>query len=204
MRWKFLIVLIIFLSGGVNGDVEKIDSKPELDGPFLVVKVIDGDTIDLENGERIRFSGINTPETGECYYQEARDTLKKMLLNRYVYLEKDRSDRGNYGRLLRYVYLEGTNVNSFMVMEGYAKVYDKYKDDTKRYGELKIAENIAIERGLGVWGCVDLKEGCLYVGSKNSEKYHTPACKYAKKIKEENLVCYESEEDVVGLEFSGC
>lgn len=203
MKWWFLVLLIV-LCGCVSGSVVKDVYEPELEGPFLVSNVVDGDTLDLEDGRRVRLSGINTPETGECYYQEAKDKLEEIVLEKYVYLESDISDVGKYGRLLRYVHFEGNNVNSFLVMEGYAKVYDKYKDDTRRYDELKSVESIAISRGLGVWSCVDLKAGCLYVGSKNSEKYHTPECRYAKKIKGENLVCYESEEDVVGLEFSGC
>jgi len=86
-----------------------------------------------------------------------------------------------------------------LVKEGYAKVHDKYKDDTKRYDELKAVEKFAINNNLGVWSCIDLKEGCLYVGSKNSDKYHSPDCKWAKKIKPENLICYKSEEEVKNL-----
>ena len=83
-------------------------------------------------------------------------------------------------------------------------MYDKYKADTKRYGQLKELEKNAIRNKLGVWDCVDKKEECLFVGSKNSEKYHTPGCKYAKKIKIENLNCYKSLSEVGDKEFSGC
>jgi micrococcal nuclease len=206
---KYWLLFTLFLVSGcsITGFVI---SEPQLEGSFLVTKVVDGDTLDLENGERIRFSGINTPESGECYYQEAKEKLKSLVGGKEVLLEKDKSDTGKYGRKLRYVYVnesEGKGlvfVNGVLVERGYAKVYDKYKLETKRYSQLKKLEKKAIEKNLGVWDCKDLKEGCLYVGSKNSEKYHTPGCKYVKRIKPENLNCYQSEGEVEDLEFSGC
>ncbi|MCD4759996.1 thermonuclease family protein [archaeon] len=204
LKQMILIFLLIFVSG-CTGNIVFESEELILEGPFVVTYVVDGDTLDLDNGDRIRFSGINTPETGECYYQEAKDRLKELTLDKEVYLEQDTSDTGKYGRKLRYIYLnEDEMVNEILVMEGFAKVYDKYSYDTKRYMQLKRAEADAIIDSLGVWSCEDLKEGCLYVGSKNSDKYYPPDCKYAKKIKAENLVCYMSEEEVVGLVAGSC
>jgi len=189
MQKKLIILLIILLAGCTD----------KLEGPYKVIKVIDGDTIDLNNSRRIRFSGINTPETGECYYQEAKDKLESLILDKDVFLEKDRSDSGKYGRLLRYVYLENILVNSFLVENGYARVFDKYAHDTKKYDELKILESKAKNNNFGIWSCSDDEIECLYVGSKNSRTYHEPDCRWAKKIKQENLVCYNSKEEVESL-----
>mgnify|MGYP000639802180 CR=1 FL=1 len=83
-----LLTILIFLTGcSLTGNVT-------LEGPFTVTNVVDGDTLDLNNGDRIRFSGINTPETGECYYQEAKDFLSSLVLNKNVFIEKDKSDEG--------------------------------------------------------------------------------------------------------------
>jgi|SRR3989344_619559 len=204
MKAFLLLFLVVFVSGCVTGSAVR-----ELEGPFLVIKVVDGDTLDLSNNERVRMSGINTPETGECYYQEAKEKLAELVLNKRVYVEMDRSDKDKYGRSLRYIYLNETElvlVNGVLVENGFARVYDKYKSDTKRYNELKKMEEKAVENKIGVWGCVDNKKDCLYVGSEDSDKYHTPGCKFAKKIKPENLVCFYSVEDAEegGREFSGC
>ena len=190
------LLLLVFVSGCATGNVVYENVK---EGPFKVTNIIDGDTIDLNNSERIRLSGINTPEIGECYYNEAKNELGNLILNNDVYLEKDMTNRDKYSRLLRYVYLNDLLVNSYLVQNGYAKVYDKYEYDTKKYEELKLVEEIAKSNNLGVWGCKDLKEGCLYVGSKNSDIYHKPECEWAKRIKPENLVCYHSEEEVKNL-----
>ena len=71
------------------------------EGPFLVVKVTDGDTIDLSNGETVRFSGINTPEKGECYYNEAKQALTELVLDKEVFIERDMTNKDKYNRLLR-------------------------------------------------------------------------------------------------------
>ncbi len=144
-----LLFLLIFLSGCVTGET----IKEELEGPYNVTKVIDGDTLDINISERIRLSGINAAERGECYYKEAKIKLYELVYGKNIFLEKDKSNRGKYGRLLRYVYINSENVNKLLVKEGYVKVYDKYKEDTKRYYELKEAEKIAIENKLGIWNC---------------------------------------------------
>jgi hypothetical protein len=70
--------------------------------PATLVKVIDGDTIDvkLSNGkeERIRLIGIDTPERGETCFSEATDRLKELLTDGRVALIKDKSERDRYGR----------------------------------------------------------------------------------------------------------
>lgn len=99
---------------------------------FLVTRVIDGDTIELENGERVRYIGIDTPETVDprkpvqCFGVEASKKNKELVEKKQVWLVKDVTDRDRYGRPLRYVYLgdpENSNtvfVNLELVKEGFA------------------------------------------------------------------------------------
>ena len=151
MRKIILLILLLYISGcSITGQVI---GEPKLDGPYLVTKVVDGDTADLQGLGRVRFSGINTPEKGVCYYKEAKEKLTNMILNKEVYAEKDRSDKDKYDRYLRYIYLNNTFVNGVLVQEGYAVVFDKYKKDTGRYEQLKKLEEIAVENKLGVWSC---------------------------------------------------
>lgn len=191
----FLVFILIFISGCYTGNVT-YENKLELEGPFKVTNVVDGDTLDLNSSVRVRLSGINTPETAECYYQEAKDKLKELTLNKVVYLEKDITNKDKYDRLLRYVYVDSKFVNSILVEGGFARVFDKYKEDTKRYSELKLIEARAIENSLGLWACEDTTRDCLYVASKNSKIYHKPDCKWVKRIAPENIICFESLEEV--------
>ncbi len=150
---KLLFLLILILISSCTYTGETTLEKP-LEGPYLVTEVIDGDTADIIiNGkiERLRFSGVNTPETDECYYQEAKDKLKELILNKEVYIQQDKTDRGKYGRLLRYIYVDDLLVNQYLVENGYAKTYHKYKDDTSKYELLARSEAEAIRLNLGLW-----------------------------------------------------
>lgn len=70
---------------------------------YLVTYVVDGDTVDLANGERVRLVGIDTPERGACGSEEATANLERLVLGKRVRLRMSDEDRDGYGRLLRYV-----------------------------------------------------------------------------------------------------
>ena len=85
-----------------------------------VARVVDGDTIITEDGERIRLVGIDTPEKGEPGYDHAKQRLKELVLGKEVSLESDRDDQDKYGRSLRYIHYNNKNINLQLVKEGYA------------------------------------------------------------------------------------
>ena len=106
-------------------------------------RVIDGDTIKA-NETSIRLLGINTPEKGEKGYQEAKEFLEKMVLNKLVQLEYvgEREDR--YGRTLAYVFVNGENINSKIVENGLGNYY--FPSGNNIYSnELKKSWNVCIE-----------------------------------------------------------
>lgn len=113
-----------------------------------VIRVIDGDTFEIENKEKVRLIGINTPEIREKCYLEAKQRLKDLVENKTVKLVKDKKDRDKYGRLLRYVFVNDTFVNLVLVKEGYAFVY--FDNVNVRYlEELIQAEKYAKENKIG-------------------------------------------------------
>lgn len=93
----------------------------------IVKRVIDGDTIVLESGERVRLIGVNTPERGKPGAKEATAFLRDLLEGEVVLLSYDRhnapSYRDRYERLLAYVALD---VNLAVVRHGHSAVYDRY------------------------------------------------------------------------------
>jgi micrococcal nuclease len=110
-----------------------------------VTNVVDGDTFDIYAGERVRILCVDTPETGEEGYTEATEFLESLILNKEVRLEKDVSETDQYGRLLRYVYVNKTEgeeifVNKEIVRQGHGGVY-RYGDDVKRCDEIEDNKN---------------------------------------------------------------
>ncbi|MBI1863287.1 thermonuclease family protein [Candidatus Microgenomates bacterium] len=134
--------------------------KGESSQTALVTKVIDGDTIEIENGERIRYIGIDTPETHhptkpvQCYGQIAADKNKELVEGKQVRLEKDVSERDRYGRLLRFVYVQTPQgelfVNDYLVREGYAHA-TTFPPDVRLSEEFKDAETQARTANKGLW-----------------------------------------------------
>lgn len=121
-----------------------------------VVRVIDGDTFEIEGGERVRLIGVDTPESVkpdapvECFGKEASEYLKSLIEEKEVRLERDRTDRDRYARLLRYVYLGDVFVNERIVREGYAESV-AYKPDTAKQSVFDRAEAVAKTEQRGRW-----------------------------------------------------
>lgn len=116
----------------------------------MVSNVIDGDTVELMDGRVIRYLGIDTPETGEYYFQESTDKNRELVEGKIVELQSGERDADEYGRLLRYVYIDGTFVNAELVTQGYAKAYIFDPDD--RYSQILVQlEQYAKMSKRGIW-----------------------------------------------------
>lgn len=142
-----LLIFLILILIAVNYSF--LDSKIEnflieKQSAVKVVRIIDGDTIVVGNNTHIRFLGINTPEKGEFYHDEAMNFLSGLISNKTVNLEfgKDRQDL--YGRTLAYVFLDDKNINLEQVRNGFANVY--ILGDTKYESVLREAWNECVEK----------------------------------------------------------
>jgi endonuclease YncB( thermonuclease family) len=117
-------------------------------------KIIDGDTIEIatDNGpERVRLIGIDTPEKGQFLFDESKARLEELIGGKEILLETDETDRDKYNRLLRYIFLNRTElINTVLVREGLASVLI-YPPDRKYEEELLKAEAEARNQNLGIW-----------------------------------------------------
>ena len=130
-----------------------------------LVRVVDGDTIRVMVGgveERVRYIGIDAPElntsspaTPDPYAEAATQANARLLAGGRLVLEKDVSERDQYGRLLRNAWIERdgawTLVNLALVAEGYAQV-STYPPDVTYVDALLAAQRAAREAGRGLWG----------------------------------------------------
>lgn len=117
---------------------------------YLVSRVIDGDTIELSNGERVRLLGINSPEINEPFGFDAKDYLSKVIEGKNVYLENDLNLRDDYGRLLAFVFIDGKNINVDLVRMGLAHTFELNKL-SKYVKDLRDAEYDAMVNQFGIW-----------------------------------------------------
>jgi len=152
-----LILAIIFIFFGAK---VFLTEENNLQGPYNVIRVVDGDTIIVDlNGteERVRLIGVDTPESVHPdkeknveYGRIASDYTKKMLEGKQVYLEFDVQERDQYGRLLAYVYLNGEMYNKILLEQGHAKVVT-YPPNVKYVDEFTTIQQQAREQRRGIW-----------------------------------------------------
>lgn len=154
---------------------------------FTVVKVVDGDTVDINmpslsyNSTRIRLLGVDTPETakspaGEMYFgKEASAFTKEMVLNKRVIVILDRmqKSRDKYGRLLAYLQLEdGKILNAELIAEGMAYKDTRFEHrDYEKYLEL---EATAKKNKKGLWKNVTKKQLPQWLQKSNPNSSRKP------------------------------
>lgn len=146
----------------VQNQPEAPELESKKDQGVLVTKVVDGDTIEIAGGKKVRLLGVDTPETVDprksvqCFGKEASNEVKGLLEGKKVILEKDVSEVDKYKRLLRFVYLplpDGTLlfVDDYLIREGYAKVLT-IPPDVKFSEQFLDAQREAREAKKGLWG----------------------------------------------------
>jgi micrococcal nuclease len=178
---SILLILLGFQQEGSQGTPVKIDLTKIKTYPAKVIRVYDGDTIKIDNGESVRYIGIDTPETHHPYRpveflgKEATEVNKNLVGGKKVYLELDIQKRDKYGRLLAYIFLpDGTFVNAELARLGYA--YTMTIPPNVKYTELfrKVARE-AREKKRGLWQkteTIGMDEASKYLG-----KVKTVRCK---------------------------
>jgi micrococcal nuclease len=122
----------------------------------VVSRIIDGDTIELESGETIRYLMVNTPETtggkNECYGANAVQFNTDLVLGKTVELRYDVECTDRFDRTLAYVSVSGQEVNSLLVERGYACVLHIPPNGDSRVAEFEALEDAARADNRGLWG----------------------------------------------------
>ncbi|HEX7100875.1 MAG TPA: lamin tail domain-containing protein [Acidimicrobiia bacterium] len=147
------VVLSLLAACSAPGGVEEPPVVTVASDEHSVVSVIDGDTIVVGSGgleERVRLIGINAPEPEECLAEEATQALDDLVSGSPVRLVPDASDRDGFGRLLRYVYVDGEFVNEALVRRGLA-IAHRYEPNVANQEILETAEAEARAEGAGMW-----------------------------------------------------
>lgn len=134
------------------------DPQDERCGPAsgVVAKVIDGDTVVLESGEKLRYLMVDTPEItngkDECYGREASDFNAEYVLGQTIEITYDVECEDSYGRLLAYVDAPDGEINTLLVARGYACFLNIPPNGEDRAAEFSAMQEAARDQGAGLWG----------------------------------------------------
>lgn len=183
-----VLITIIFIAIAIFSCVEEKE--------FVVSRAIDGDTIELDDGTKIRYIGINTPEVEQPGGKEATEANRALVEGKKVRLEYDVQKQDKYGRTLAYVYLEdGTFVNAELVKQGYAQVAT-YPPNVKYVDLFQKSQREAQAEERGLWAESQREitrtkveeeqlpkqnqSDIVYI-TKTGTKYHRAGCRYLSK-----------------------
>jgi micrococcal nuclease len=177
-----------------------------------VQAVLDGDTVILDGGERLRLRCIDAPEIsrgdkpGQHYGRQSRDRLFSLVSGQVLDLDKNELGRDRHGRLVGIARLADERmVNLIMIEEGAAFVYPHPSDkDRALASRLLAAQKAAMEQGKGFWPAIlggpAAKAG--YVGTKSSKRFHTLSCRQGRKVGASNRVYFSSLRDAFAAGYA--
>ncbi|MED4204002.1 thermonuclease family protein [Neobacillus mesonae] len=156
--------------------------------PAVIVKNIDGDTVEIKFNnriEKVRMLCVDTPETHhprlgvQPFGPEASDYTKKILpVGKKVEIEPGIGDgRDKYGRLLAYIYVDGKMFNKMLLEKGLARVAYIYAPNTKYVDEFYAIQKKAQKKGVGIWSIENYAQEDGYHSDKstNNQSSKTPS-----------------------------
>jgi len=175
---------------------------------YPVSKVIDGDTILLENGSIVHYIGVNAPQLkgeggGEFFGREAFRENKSLVLLKKVRLEFDAQKKDEEGRLLAYVFVKDLFVNAELIRLGYARA--AVSPPNVRYKDLFLKnENEAKQKYAGLWQEGKEESEPYYVGNKRTYVFHKPSCPMVAKIPEKSRIIFRTRADPIRIGYVPC
>ena len=156
-----LVALLSFLGGTkYEQQIKDVLEQPNVSTTTIrnlptkekVKRVVDGDTIELANGQIVRFVGVNAPNNGDPFEEEATEANQKLVQGKTVTFEYDAYTSDRFGRVLAYPFVDGKNVVVELARQGMVKV-TIYEDRRKlKYqDELLRTQDEAKKKKLGIW-----------------------------------------------------
>ena len=159
-RWTWSVpgIIVVALLAAFFNPPDQAITQGDFD---VVERVVDGDTLLLQSGERVRLIGVDTPESKhpkkpvEYFGKEASAFTRRVVEEKRVRLEFDqanaaRGHKDRYGRTLAYVFLEdGTLLNAKIIKQGYGHAYTEFP--FSRMEEFRRLEREAREEQRGLW-----------------------------------------------------
>lgn len=206
--WRSRVALAALTVGLLAACLSGQAEKPPVQG--RVAQVVDGDTVTLAGGQRVRLLGIDAPELekegrpADFLAHKAKKALADLAQGKSVRLEYDKLHFDRYQRLLAYVFLEdGTFLNRELVRQGLARVYTQ-APNRARHEDLLAAQREALEARRGIWQKALNQDEPFYVANRKTLRFHRPRCHLAKDISPANRLKLDSLKEAYLQGLSPC
>ncbi len=204
ITWSVIVILIIIIVSFRLA--ERIGEERAPSDRFRVKRVIDGDTVELTGGDRIRLLALDTPEQGERFYEAAKDLLEKLILGKLVRLEYGNARRDRYGRLLGYVYVDDSILtNRILIDSGLGYLY-LFADNDLEHPQAKAmldSQRDSMRRKVGLWS-VQREPETYYVSTERSFRLHRPSCDAVRNLRPGHYRTFKTREEGLAEGLSPC
>ncbi|MCK4632040.1 MAG: thermonuclease family protein [candidate division Zixibacteria bacterium] len=202
--WRIVFVLVVVALIVGYRLVEEIGPDRHPDERFVVVRVVDGDTVELRGGDRLRLLAVDTPEKGQPFYEEACRFLSDQVLAKQVEIIFGGKRRDGYGRLLGFLYIDNVCINEAILRSGMGCLY-LFEDNIglPQIEPLLAAQVEAINGDRGIWS-VDYRPEDHYVAAKGSFRFHRPGCRAIARTRVDNRLIFDSREEAALIGLSPC
>jgi len=200
-----VIVILVTVLILVIRLVEEIGPERQPLDRFLVKRVLDGDTVELLGGDRLRLLAIDTPERGEPFYYEAVRFLDSVSIGQTANIKFAGRRRDHYGRLLGYLYIDSLFINKVILENGLAYLY-LFKDndlDSPEVKELLEAQRSAMAEGVGLWSIQRTPEE-FYLAGQRSFRFHRPGCRSVRDLKPGTYRKFATRNEALYIGLSPC
>ncbi len=152
-----IVALVVVALRLLDQSTDTAPSEQAGEGPYRVQRVIDGDTLLLEDRTRVRLIGVNTPEmktddgVPQPWAVEATEFTESFVKGKRVHLQFDRERLDQFERTLAYVRVGDLMLNEELVRAGLARVpgHYRYSASARRRFEQLLDE--ARAAGRGIW-----------------------------------------------------
>ena len=142
------LCILVLLSLACDGT--PVPPTPSDGQQVNIAHVVDGDSIELADGRRVRYLGINTPEHGQPFFEEATAANRRLTEGQTAWMVLDTQQTDRYGRILAYLWVGDRFINLELVGQGYANAYTA--PPNVRYSEeILAAEKKARKAQVGLW-----------------------------------------------------
>jgi micrococcal nuclease len=186
----------LFISCGKKDPLRDLESA-------RVVRIRDGDTIELADGRAVRYIGIDTPEEGQPGADSATVLNTTLVLGKTVRLEYGGERLDRYGRTLAFVWVDGRMVNREILKAGWASCYF-FEKNLKHARELVQALDGAMDNHRGLWKLPHTETADHYVASDAGFRFHRPDCPSVGDIGKDAIIIYTVRDSAVYHGFSPC
>mgnify|MGYP002522558653 FL=1 len=186
------------------------DTECHVEESAICTQGVDGDTIYLDNGKKIRFVGVNTPERGVEGYIASKNFVQKLCLNKKVGIDiDDRKHNDKYGRTLAVVIVDGKNVNEMLLKEGLAEIMYMPPSEFYPYDWAGTNTHVADTHSSSSASTSSQtssgsSDSGSYVANANTGKFHVSGCDSVSKMSEKNKVFFSSRDEAINQGYVPC